>query len=130
MAAKIYLEASGTRATDQTPGYDLATDRSQYRPETVLDPEMRTLFRKTGLQPGQSYSVQEVEQKMAPAGLDAMSRIAVKHFLSMSRLLRASGAVQEPSRVRDISASAERLGSGQILRDPHTGQPAVLRSLP
>src|SRR2546426_2709037 len=80
LSYKIELMANGALATDQSyPPGTLATDVARHTPETApLGPEMRTLFRRAGLDPARSYASGELNDLLDRAGLDAESRMAIK----------------------------------------------------
>jgi len=126
--AERRISATGL-ATDQTitPGH-MATDTS-VTPDTVpLSPEMRVLFRKAGLDLGQSYSQIQVDDLLTKCGMGPTERMAVKAELGERAMLRAAAAKHvRASWDRDISAKAEP--RGQILKD-RQGRPVVLRSQP
>jgi hypothetical protein len=88
------VSAAGELATDQDgrPRGRMATDDSQYQPETVpMSLEMSTLFKRAGLEEHRTYSPQEVDEALAGSDLSVMQRMAVRQELHTRRQLRASG---------------------------------------
>jgi len=128
-ACRAETRISASLATDQNyPPGTLATDVSRHTPEMApLSPELRALFRKAQLETtGRSYSQMEVEDLLTKCQMGPTERIAVKAEMLERGWLRAATA-RHVRASWDLQASAER-PRGQVLRDPRTGQPAVLRS--
>jgi hypothetical protein len=69
IAAKIELQAQG-----------LATDRPTQPPAYIprLMPELETLMRKAGIEPGRRYTERQVDALLQAAGLDVTDKVAIK----------------------------------------------------
>jgi hypothetical protein len=106
------MSAAGELATDQNgrPLGRMATDSAaiDHRSEPV-SVEMRSLYRRAGLQTDQTYSQQEINEALAQSDLPTVHTMALRQELHMRRQVRASSQDTLADRLTTLRALQRRL---------------------